>query len=1069
MSTLLELVVSIYMGRNFPRLPAGHRIRVQSTIVSQVRESLPSDLPGKSGKIGNVLWKDGGTLAWSFTKEDLAQIKGKNPVVKLYLYSSGAATAGAVANTNALGYVTVDLRSPTLYMSRGDIKPRWHKVSGGVSFGGELQLSAKISAKARERSGGEVNPLESMVVSADASYIQIGNGENNRLYNLEVTLIASKGLGLLPIAHEEDVSDPFWLTYCMFGVVTETDKFERPDKPAFHPIVDSFQVRSDQTSFADFLEYEARPLDVYLRTTDSNVAVAKIDLSKLASVMRGKSFHGAEIEGSYVFHPLFETTRGRKRKGVGKPLLAAKVAIRPVDDDDVQPSGPPAEGRVSMGSGNNSAAATGQELESPDLENADTPVCADAKEEECLPQPDVGEVIAEGEERDDNYSDEEFEEEREENKRGTEPQYSAPEQNELSRATVRSGDESGSSQTKPTVDALDQPHRFRVSIDLRSIKEVAERGTYCLLYSYPVVGCVSPIRTRPPIRVDRNSEVLLPHGYTMFEFVMSPSKLQDELQGTPLLVELHIKDKYQKDGKVGVATIPFEPLLNSKEYYRDPKTRKTFPSLSFLRNHQRMSSSGRAAQSRDSEGAGSKYVVVKAHDQYFQVISDIGTAGRSSSDLHAQRLGKTASIRVVIFFEDLGPVAPDDRMTTEDAGALTESALIPPNQSRADNISALMGDSPSLNLSKVLKAPQDTTGFSSELHEHASMTARKNHQNMDAAELIAGDTITQTAMQNWFAQEYMEWEEKMKRKEASRMKKLDAEWAGREAERHKAVIEAQERYGTLEEKLRKRLSLVEQRERQLANKESELERLAMVQLEEGKILQRRLEEELHHKLNIERQKSNELEKRLKESEKEKIVAKKRVASIEHDFHKFKEDQRRTPESKLRERINQLTSEKAEAEAKLIQEQSNNKLKESALEKSRLELASVIQELEAERREKREAAEKGIEQLRLQYLAREERYVLDGDREELRRIKDELETIRRANMFGMKISNSAPTPSRIPKPSVNYSATAEPNVDRLKKERDILMDTGAYADQHPIIVEIDRQIEMETAAMNKASE
>jgi len=1063
MSTLLELVVSIYMGRNFPRLPAGHRVRVQSTIVSQVRESLPSDLPGKSGKIGNVLWKGGGTLAWSFTKEDLAQIKAKNPMVKLYLYSSGAATAGAVANTNALGYVTVDLRSPTLYMSRGDIKPRWHKLSGGVSFGGELQLSAKISAKARERSGGEVNPLESMVVSADASYIQIGNGENNRLYNLEVTLIASKGLGLLPIAHEEDVSDPFWLTYCMFGVVTETDKFERPDKPAFHPIVDSFRVRSDQLSFADFLEYEARPLDVYLRTTDSNVAVAKIDLSKLASVMRGKSFHGAEIEGSYVFHPLFETTRGRKRKGAGKPLLAAKVAIRPVDDDDAQPPGPPAEDRASMGSGNNSADATGQEHESPDLENVNTPVCVDAEEEECdLPQPRVGEVIAEGEERDDNYSDEEFEEEREENKSGTEPQHSVPEQNEVSRPTARSADESGSSQ--PTVDASDQPHRFRVSIDLRSIKEVAERGTYCLLYSYPVVGCVSPIRTRPPIRVDRNSEVLLPHGYTMFEFVMSPSKLQNELQVTPLLVELHIKDKYQKDGKVGVATIPFEPLLNSKEYYRDPKTRKTFPSLSFLRNHQRMSSSGRAVQSRDSESAGSKYVVVKAHDQYFQVISDIGTAGRTSSDLHAQRLGKTASIRVVIFFEDLGPIAPDDRMIKEDTRAPTESTFIPPNQSQPDNMSALMGDSPSLNLSKVLKAPQETASLSSEPHENASMTARKNHRNMDAAELIAEDTITQTAMQNWFAQEYMEWEEKMKRKEASRMKKLDAEWAGREAERHKAVIEAQERYGTLEEKLRKRLSLVEHRERQLAAKESELERLTTVQLEEGKILQRRLEEELHHKLNIERQKSNELEKRLKESEKAKVVAKKRVESIENDFHKFKEDQRRTPESKLRERINQLTSEKAEAEAKLIQEQSNNKLKESALEKSRLELASVIKELETERREKREAAEKGIEQLRLQYLAREERYVLDGDREELRRIKDELETIRRANMFGMKTSNSAPTPSRIPKPSVNYSTTAEPNVDRLKKERDILMETGAYDDQHPIIVEIDRQIEMETAAM-----
>ena len=85
-------------------------------------------------------------------------------------------------------------------------------------------------------------------------------------------------------------------------------------------------------------------------------------------------------------------------------------------------------------------------------------------------------------------------------------------------------------------------------------------------------------------------------------------------------------------------------------------------------------------------------------------------------------------------------------------------------------------------------------------------------------------------------------------------------------------------------------------------------------------------------------------------------------------------------------------EKAEIEAKRVQQESESKLKDETLKQYKEQLSRLVKELQAERREKREASEKGLEQLRLQYLAREERYILDGDRQELRSIKDEERTI-----------------------------------------------------------------------------
>ena len=278
----------MYSGRHFPRLPGTRCIQAPS--ITKCERLCLHRLNQGGGEgfplLDHMVWQDGGRLVWQITKETLNKYKGTNPAVKLYVYSSGAAGTGAMADTMSLGYLVIDLRSPNLYAAASDIKKKWVKLKGKGAHG-DVLLSCKISAKEASSGGFDnalTNPLESMVVAQDASYVQIGNPNlpSNQLYNLEVTMIASKGFEALPLPYDDpNVPRQYWLTYCMFGVVTETDKFSNPKKPDFKPIVDSFRIRSDRKEFASFLQYDARPLEVCLRNEDSRLAIARIDISKL--------------------------------------------------------------------------------------------------------------------------------------------------------------------------------------------------------------------------------------------------------------------------------------------------------------------------------------------------------------------------------------------------------------------------------------------------------------------------------------------------------------------------------------------------------------------------------------------------------------------------------------------------------------------------------------------------------------------------------------------------------------------------------------------------------------------
>ena len=101
-------------------------------------------------------------------------------------------------------------------------------------------------------------------------------------------------------------------------------------------------------------------------------------------------------------------------------------------------------------------------------------------------------------------------------------------------------------------------------------------------------------------------------------------------------------------------------------------------------------------------------------------------------------------------------------------------------------------------------------------------------------------------------------------------------------------------------------------------------------------------------------------------------------------------------------------------------------------------------LKREREKSNTMARQELEQLRLEFLAREERYVLDGDREELRTIRHELASLRSG---GGGLQVSAP-----PAPPTGAGAGAGAS-KHAREQVSALLSTGLYSESDSIIAEL----------------
>lgn len=215
----------------------------------------------------------------------------------------------------------------------------------------------------------------------------------------------------------------------------------------------------------------------------------------------------------------------------------------------------------------------------------------------------------------------------------------------------------------------------------------------------------------------------------------------------------------------------------------------------------------------------------------------------------------------------------------------------------------------------------------------------------------------------------------------------------------------------------------------LAQKTSELQ-----------MLQKRVRDEAKARVDSEKHRGDSLASQVATLTSERDRLELRAKNCEKEYEAYRSSVRAMPESLLREEVAKVKAQLAESRAETERERRIRSETELEKEHFRSQMHRLALALKREREKSSTLARQELEQLRLEFLAREERYVLDGDREELRTIRNELASLRAQT--GLP---EAPAPA--PKRSTGRSPTKAPGAGPSAQPTslagsDVGMDSGA---------------------------
>jgi hypothetical protein len=128
-----------------------------------------------------------------------------------------------------------------------------------------------------------------------------------------------------------------------------------------------------------------------------------------------------------------------------------------------------------------------------------------------------------------------------------------------------------------------------------------------------------------------------------------------------------------------------------------------------------------------------------------------------------------------------------------------------------------------------------------------------------------------------------------------------------------------------------------------------------------------------------------------------VAAEKRMRAAEEEFEHYRTQQRKTPESALLQELATMKGRLADSDNRVNKERAERNQALLEKEQFRAHIHRLARALKREREKTAATARRDLEQLRLEYVAREERFVLDGDRSELQRIKSELKVLNEQDM------------------------------------------------------------------------
>lgn len=393
-------------------------------------------------------------------------------------------------------------------------------------------------------------------------------------------------------------------------------------------------------------------------------------------------------------------------------------------------------------------------------------------------------------------------------------------------------------------------HRFRVSVDLRAVRDLKANQTVYLRYQYPPLGTPAPFTVHPAISTGpaAGAEIAVPEGgFDAYDVDMQPVRLETYLSGMPLIVELWSRDPEgrNKDVMLGAAKIVLARFIAGMEGSVAPVKR----------------------------AVGGREVVCKVWDTWHRIEE----AGR-----------KRGEVRVLIAVEDFGrsdDQPPRSAATASQKQMLTETKetvrAASPERKPAEHNEIVVSEGVAKHLQrkhKLSKLEKPTAQLTLFDEMTSTETLTPPSEALPPLSTVPAATNTMVLatqldlVRKADTKAILEWETDL-------ILRLEAESREREAERERAYQKRMQQLAEREDKCNSLYKQLIERERAVQRAEDEAQRI-LVDLEREKERQekewddrcRRWDETRAHHANLERARLEMAEERIRRAEKDREEA-----------------------------------------------------------------------------------------------------------------------------------------------------------------------------------------------------
>ncbi|KAI9995346.1 hypothetical protein PInf_012403 [Phytophthora infestans] len=546
-------------------------------------------------------------------------------------------------------------------------------------------------------------------------------------------------------------------------------------------------------------------------------------------------------------------------------------------------------------------------------------------------------------------------------------------------------------------DASQDVRRYRLCLKLKSVRDFEMTGGYSLRYQNPFLSSAMVISDW--FTVKDKGELESMNFYCMFDLAKNPLQLKQEMQESVRIDLVSYDDETVGSAVFSLSYLYFSEAhfccsedncaeifmtqTDAEAHWLDVHTESTLPDTHL----------GPEAYSHSYRSCSINIPIIRVGN------------GSGSTMQQQHRVG---SVRVSAFLEDTGvqraaqsavltlaPPSVQEKMTIQempDESQLDMDGSTRTMRERSASTSVLREAEEMTRLASAAKSSPMVEVSSPNPHEEERARQLRDREK-EIAQLKEALERERSAWKQEQHLQQLQWKRRFAEMEKARMDELEEEWARREEERSNLLKSAQEEYQRLEQTLRKSLADLETRERRLAVAESSLQREQEAKRDENDSLQRRLKSEQNHTLSLAKKQTEAYERRIALLESQLSDAESRAKQVEADFTEYRQQQRKLPESKLREEIAALKGNVSELEKQKMAKDRECEIAQANVEKMKTQLDQMTNLLTREKKKHEARVVDELEKLRVKYIAREEKYVLDGDRDELRAIKKQLDDLK----------------------------------------------------------------------------